>query len=195
MHKPKLVAWWGTAIAVSALLAAAVAWLSSGGSPLRVAKDYEACDAEAQANASSNVEYTKSVTQCGERFAGRRKPSGGYSYFDFMQNRTFDIAGPNPTEGERKQIDRTYMNFLGSQRREMLLSDLAKAQANAEQSALGRGRQDAEAPLTLTPKIPLPVKRPPVERAKSCEEGSLSCSWSKLGAAVKNAFASSGANR
>ena len=162
---------------------------------MRVAKDYEDCAAEAQANSSSNIEYSRSITLCSERFAGRRKAGGGYRYFDFMQNRSFDIAGPNPTEGERKQIDRSYMNFLGAQRREMLLSDLAKAQANEEQAAFGRGRQDAEAPLALTPKIPLPVKRPVVERSKSCEDGSLTCSWAKLSAAVKNAFASTGANR
>jgi hypothetical protein len=195
MYKPGKSAGWGAAIAALVLLAAASAWLGYGGSALHVAKDYEDCAEEAQANASSKAEYTRSITLCSERFAGRRKAGGGYRYFDFMQNRSFDIAGPNPTEGERKHIDRSYMDFLGAQRREMILSELAKAQANAEQAALGRGRQDADAPLALTPKIPLPVKRPLVERSKSCEAGSLSCSWAKLSAAVKNAFASEGANR
>jgi hypothetical protein len=195
MYKPSKGVRWSAAIAALALLAAASAWIGYGSSGLRVAKDYEDCAAEAQANSSSNIETTRSITLCSERFAGRRKPGGGYRYFDFMQNRSFDIAGPNPTEGERKHIDRTYMNFLGAQRREMLLSELAKAQANEEQAALGRGRQDAEAPLALTPKIPLPVKRPPVERTKSCEDGSLSCNWARLSAALKNAFASTGSNR
>jgi hypothetical protein len=108
-----------------------------------------------------------------------------------MQNRSFDIAGPNPTEDERKQIDRSYMEFLGLQRREILSSDLAKAQADQEQATLERGRQDAGAPLVLMPKIPLPVKRPPIERSKACEDGSLSCSWEKLSTAIRNAFASS----
>jgi hypothetical protein len=195
MYKPNKSARWSAAIAVLGLLAAASAWIGYVGSELRVAKDYEDCAEEAQANSSSNIEHTRLLLQCSERFAGRRKAGGGYSYFDFMQNRSFDIAGPNPTEGERKQIDRSYMSFLGAQRREMLLSDLAKAQANEEQAAFGRGRQDAEAPLALAPKIPLPIKRPVVERPKSCEDGSLSCGWAKLSAAVKNAFASAGANR
>jgi hypothetical protein len=113
-----------------------------------------------------------------------------------MQNRSFDIVGPNPTEDERKQIDRFYMEFLGSERREMLSSDLAKAQANQEQATSERGRQDIGAPLVLRPKIPLPAKRPPIERPKACEDGSLSCSWAKLSAAVRNAFAfSAGTNR
>jgi hypothetical protein len=69
--------------------------------------------------------------------------------------------------------------------------DLAKAQANQEQATLNRVRP----PLILTPKIPLPIKRPAIERSRSCEDGSLSCSWAKLSAAVRNAFASSSANR
>jgi hypothetical protein len=197
MHKPGKGAGWGLAIvAILALLAVATVLLGYRSSEPLAAKDYEECAEEAQANTSSNIEYSKLITHCGERFAGRRKAGGGYAYFDFMQNRTFGIAGPNPTEDERKQIDRSYMEFLGAQRREMLLSDLAKAQANEEQAALDPARQNAGAPLALTPKIPLPAKRPVVERSKTCEDESLSCSWAKLSAAVRNAFASStGASR
>jgi len=176
-------------MACLALLAGASAWI--GSSAPRVANDYENCAEEAQANATSNIEYSKLITHCGERFAGRRKAGGGYAYFDFMQNRSFDLAGPNPTDDERKRIDRSYMEFLGAQRREMLLSDLAKAQANLEQAGLDRAQQGAGPPLTLTPKIPLPAKRPPTQHAKACEDGSLSCSWAKLSAAVRSAFASS----
>jgi hypothetical protein len=175
-------------MACLALLAGAFAWI--GSSAPRVAKDYEDCAQEAQANATSSAEYSGLITHCGERFAGRRKAGGGYAYFDFMQNRSFDIAGPNPTDEERKHIDRSYMEFLGAQRREMLLSDLAKAQANLEQGGLDRAQQGAGQPLSLTPKIPLPLKRPAIERARACEDGSLSCSWAKLSAAVRSAFAS-----
>ncbi len=188
MYKPSKGAGWGLAIlAVLALFALATVLL--GYREPRVAKDFEECAEEAQSKAASNMDFAILVKRCGERFAGRRKVGGGYTYFDFMQNRTFDIAGPNPTEEERRQIDRAYMEFLGAQRREMLSSDLAKAQA--DQALLERTRPDAGAALALSPKIPLPVKRPPVERSRSCEEGSLSCSWAKLSAAVKNAFASS----
>jgi len=159
-------------------------------------QDYEECADEAKTNASSDAEYSQLIMHCGERFAGRRRAGGGYAYFDFMQNKTFDIAGPNPTDSERKQIDHSYMEFLGATRREMFLSELMKAQANQEQASLDRSRQGAGAPSTLPTKIPLPAKRSVVERSKSCEEGSLSCSWAKLSAAVRDAFASSaGASR
>jgi len=179
-----------------ALLVGAIAWISYGDSGPHIVKDYEDCAEEARANTASRADYSKLITHCGERFAGRRKIGGGYTYFDFMQNRSFDIAGPNPTEDERTQIDRSYMEFLGSKRREMRLSDLAKAQANQGQTNSELGRRDIGAPLVLTPKIPLPARRPPIERPKACEDGSLSCSWAKLSAAVKNAFAfSAGTNR
>jgi hypothetical protein len=191
MYKPGNGARWGIAAAILALSAVAIVWRGSGP---HVAKDYEDCVEDAQSNTSSSAEYSKLMTHCGERFAGRRKAGGGYTYFDFMQNRTFDIAGPNPTEDERKQIDHAYMEFLGAQRKEMLSSILAKALADREDAGLGR--QDVGPPLVLTPKIPLPAKRPPVEHAKSCEDGSLSCSWERLSAVVRNAFASSpGDNR
>jgi hypothetical protein len=190
MYKPRNVGEWGVVAAVIVLFVTAAAWIGYGGSERHAAKDYEDCAGNAQTDASSTVEYNKLVTRCSERFAGRRKAGGGYAYFDFMQNKTFDIAGPNPTDDERKRIDRSYMEFLGTQAREMFLAELAKAQANQEQVDLRRGRQGA-GPLELTPKIPLPVKRPVIERSKSCNDGSLSCSWAKLTATVKNAFASS----
>jgi hypothetical protein len=110
---------WGFAMATLGLLVGATAWISYGNSGPHIAKDYEECAEEAQANAASRAD-SELITRCGERFAGRRKVGGGYTYFDFMQNRSFDIAGPNPTKDERKQIDRFYMEFLGSKRREML---------------------------------------------------------------------------
>jgi hypothetical protein len=179
------------AVAVLILLAAGALWRSWQPNDT---KDYEDCAEEAQSKASSKVEYSKLISRCSERFAGRRKAGGGYTYFDFMQNRSFDIAGPNPTEGERRQIDRAYMEFLGTQRKEMLSSVLARALADQEQASLAH--RDIGPPLVLAPKIPLPSKRPPAERSKSCEDGSLSCTWAKLSAVVRNAFASSaGANR
>src|SRR5262249_6879029 len=135
MYRLSRGAVWGLAMAGLGLLVGATAWMISYvNSGPHIAKDYEDCAEDAQANAASRADYSKLVIHCGERFAGRRKIGGGYTYFDFMQNRSFDIAGPNPTEDERKQIDHVYMSFLSSKRLEMVLSDLAKAQANQEQT-------------------------------------------------------------
>jgi hypothetical protein len=196
MYRLGKSAGWALAIASVALLAGASAWIGYGTAGPRVVQDYEQCADEAKTEAFSDTEYSNLMTHCGERFAGRRKSSGGYTFFDFMQNKSFDIAGPNPTEAERKQIDRSYIEFLATTRREAVLSELMKAQADFEEAGIDRSRQNVGAPLALIPKIPLPAKRPVAEHSKTCDDGSLSCGWAKLSAAVRNAFASSNeANR
>jgi hypothetical protein len=134
------------------------------------------------------------MTGCSARFAGRRKADGGYTYYDFMQGRSFDIAGPNPTAEERKQIDREYIAFLDAQRQEAVSAELAKKQDERLRADLETARQPAGPPLVLTPKnAPAPAAKRPVDRSKStrCDDDSLACGWSKLSAAVRNAFASS----
>src|SRR6266849_4150684 len=57
-----------------------------------------------------------------------RKSGGCYSYYVFMQNRSFDIAGPNPTKEEQKHIDEQYTVFLDKQRRSFIAASLAAKQ-------------------------------------------------------------------
>ena len=114
------------ALTVLALITAA---FSLRGSSLESARDFEECVEAITANQSSSPssdEHGAAMTGCNARFAGRRKPGGGYSYYDFMQGRNFDIAGPNPTAEERKQIDREYIAFLDVQRQEAASAELAK---------------------------------------------------------------------
>jgi hypothetical protein len=68
----------------------------------RAPADFEEC-AEGAEQAASKEAKASQLSECGVKFAARRKASGGYSYFDFMQNRHFDIAGPNPTPEEQSQ--------------------------------------------------------------------------------------------
>lgn len=186
---------WQFAMPVAfALLAAVAAWLGFRGSAPPVAHDFEACTQEVQAKSLPDEERGAGMTSCSARFAGRRKAGGGYSYYDFMQDRSFDIAGPNPTPDERKQIDREYMAFLDAQRREMLSAGLAKRRDEQLRAQLESARQPIGPPMVLTPVAPhVGTAKRTVDRSKSaqCEDDSLSCSWEKLSAAVKNAFASS----
>jgi hypothetical protein len=170
-----------------ALLALVVLWLGFRGSPPQLARDFEECVEQDQAKSPSNDGRDASMPNCNARFAGRRKAGGGYTYYDFMQDRHFDIAGPNPTAEERKQIDREYMGFLDAQRREAVSAELAKRQNEQLQADLESARQPVGPPMVLIP------KKRPVDRSKStrCEDGSLTCSWAKFSAAVRNVFASS----
>jgi hypothetical protein len=177
-----------------ALVALVVSWLAFRGQPSQAARDFEECVGQVQANAPSDDERGALMTACSARFAGRRKPGGGYTYYDFMQDRKFDIAGPNPTAEERKQIDHVYMGFLDVQRREAVSAEWAKSRIGLLGADLESAGQSVGPPLILTPRnsIPLPAKRP-ADRSKSahCEDGSLTCSWAKFSSVVKNALASS----
>jgi hypothetical protein len=187
--KPRLFAF----IALVSLALVFAVWLSLRGSALESARDFEECVEALQAGLS-NDERGSSMTGCNARFAGRRKPGGGYSYYDFMQGRSFDIAGPNPTAEERKQIDHEYIEFLDAQRRETVSAELARRQNEQLRADIERERQPVGPPLVLTPKISSsPAAKKPADRSKSalCEDNSLACGWSRLSAAVKNAFASS----
>src|SRR6202790_1758669 len=177
-----------------ALLALVVLWLGIRGSPPQSAQDFEECVEQVQAKPPSNDERGALMTDCNARFAGRRKAGGGYTYYDFMQDRNFDIAGPNPTAEERKQIDREYMGFLDAQRREAVSAELAKRQNEQLRADMESARQSVGPPMVLTPtNSPRAAAKRSVDRSKStrCEDGSLTCSWAKFSAVVTNAIASS----
>jgi hypothetical protein len=182
------------AIVPVALLALVVLWLGFRGSRPQLALDFEECVEQVQAKPPSNDERGALMTDCNARFAGRRKAGGGYTYYDFMQNRHFDISGPNPTAEERKQIDRQYMGFLDAQRREAISAELAKRQNEQLRADLEDARQTFEPPMVLAPRSqPSSAAKRLIGRSKStrCEAGSLTCSWAKFSAVVKNALASS----
>jgi hypothetical protein len=180
-------------LVAAAVLAMTGVWLGLREQTPTIAHDFEECAQQADAEAPSNDERNSMMRACGARFAGRRKPGGGYSYYDFMQDRSFDIAGPNPTADERKRIDDEYMVFLDAQRRESISAELAKRRNDELQADIERARQPV-GPMIVTPKLAssAAAKKPP-ERPKAphCEDGSFSCSWKKFSAVVKNAFASS----
>jgi hypothetical protein len=187
---------------VLGLLALVAIGLSLGfylrGSASEAARDFEECVDALQAGPhqtgpSLSDAQAGSITDCNARFAGRRKSGGGYSYYDFMQGRTFDIAGPNPTAEERE-----YIGFLDVQRQENVSAELAKRQDEQLRADLERAHQPVGPPLILTPKNPPShAAKAASDRAKSrrCEDHPLACGWSKLSAAVKDAFASSARTR
>jgi hypothetical protein len=179
------------------LLGLVVLWVGVGGSPAQLARDFEECVEQVEAKPALDDERKALLTSCNARFAGRRKVDGGYIYYDFMQDRKFDIAGPNPTAEEHKQIDHAYMGFLEAQGREAVSAQWAKRQDEQLTADLGSALQPAEPAMLLKPtnSPPMPAKRPVGLKSTRCEDGSLSCSWARISAAVKNAFASSSLTR
>src|SRR4051794_30287369 len=93
-------------------------WLGGQTWPWPPPEDFWQCSEKAGNHASSRDERVSLIAQCDKKFIGRRKPGGGYTYYDFLQNRHFDIAGPNPTPSELKHFDEEYAHYLDAQRQD-----------------------------------------------------------------------------
>lgn len=163
-------------------------------------RDYEECAAIAERVINESASM---IAGCGAKFAGRRKVGGGYTYYDFMQNRRFDIAGPNPSPEEQKQIDLEYVAYLAAERRNAIAAELAKKQSEEALLDLERAQQATDAtsnvgpPMVITPRNLPPAGSKTVDRPKppSCNNDSFSCGWSKLSAKIKDAFGSASGTR
>jgi hypothetical protein len=149
--------------------------------------DFEDC-AERAEKSATKAEKTAALAECNAKYAGRRKPGGGYTYYDFLQDRTFDIAGPNPTPEEQKKIDESYTSYLGNQRRSHLAAEAAAKQQQQQEQI-----QQVALRSTETERVPVPVERPKVQqqtqttgstdarpRPKNCAKNAFSCDWPRL---------------
>lgn len=147
-------------------------------------KDFEECSQSAQQPGLSKDAQTKIISECDVKFAGRRKPGGGYTYFDFMQNRHFDIAGPNPTPKELKRMDQEYLAYLEANREAPAdVVDAGQAIAAINNQMRPVSYQKPVQP-TVAAKQPAPVSRARV-RKDVCKSDALSCGWTKITTTVK----------
>lgn len=150
----------------------------------RAPVDFEEC-ADAAEKAATKAEKTSALADCNAKFAGRRKPGGGYSYYDFLQDRTFDIAGPNPTPEEQKKIDEAYTAYLAKARRSNEAAEAAMRLQREQQEQQARQLQQV-ALRTDVERVPVPVERPKVQqtvgqrKGAPCTKGSFSCEWPRL---------------
>jgi hypothetical protein len=147
--------------------------------------DFEDCADRAEKAAKE--ERAAKLSECHSKFAGRRKPGGGYTYFDFMQNRHFDIAGPNPTAEEQKQIDEQYIAYLDQERRSTIAAAFAAKQQQVQQASL----------KSETEKVPVPRESPVKQQAAAsdlrarakatqCAKDSFSCEWPRLSDSIND---------
>ena len=151
--------------------------------------DFESC-ADVAERAKTKEEKTAKLAECNAKFAGRRKPGGGYTYYDFMQDRTFDIAGPNPTPEEQKKIDEQYTAYLERERRNNIAAALAAKQQQPEPPPAQDGSRSRCAPNRSAPppaeteKVPVPVASPIKQAARikalQCAKDQFSCEWPRL---------------
>jgi hypothetical protein len=151
----------------------------------RAPADYEECAESAEKAATKEAKATQ-LAECGAKFAARRKVGGGYSYFDFMQNRHFDIAGPNPTPEEQKHIDEQYAEYLSRERQSAITAAFTRKQQQLQHAAPESEKKSA---------VPIPVNRPRATTVgyagsrpanATCAKDSFSCNWPRLAAGIKD---------
>ncbi len=171
-------------------------------------KDFEDCASSAEQPRLTKDDKAKIISECDSKFAGRRKIGGGYTYFDFMQNRHFDIAGPNPTSEELKRIDQAYVSYLDQQRKNEIAA-LAQQQPQppplvfkpapqrvslrqpAPQTNLQKPAPQATVQKPAAQKLDPVSLRPPADlvrtrKEKACDNDILSCGWAKLTKTAQN---------
>jgi len=159
----------------------------------RAPADFEEC-AEAANNAASKEEKVSALADCNAKFAGRRKPGGGYTYYDFMQDRSFDIAGPNPTPEEQRYIDQQYTLYLEKQRRNSVEAAIS-ARQQQEQLQEQIQPEQVEQPQPVQPaslqtdgeRVPIPLARPYklIDGHPRCTRPhSFTCEWPHLSATI-----------
>jgi len=150
----------------------------------RAPVDFEEC-ADAAEKSPTKAEKTAALADCNAKFAGRRKAGGGYSYYDFLQDRTFDIAGPNPTPEEQKKIDAAYTAYLADQRRINEAAQATARQQREQQEQQVQQFQQVALRIDIE-RVPVPVQRPKVQqnvgqrKGAPCTKGSFSCEWPRL---------------
>jgi hypothetical protein len=184
------------------------AGVSSGATPslaewwkVYAPKDFEDCASGAEQPRLTKDDKANIISECDSKFSGRRKAGGGYTYFDFMQNRHFDIAGPNPTPEELKRIDLEYLSYLEEQRQTAVVAALVqKKQERSQQAKLTPPpqrislRQPARQTNLQKPagqKTTAANPRPPADlvrgrKEKACNGDALSCGWAKLATTAQN---------
>jgi hypothetical protein len=150
----------------------------------RAPADFEECAENAEKAASKEAKATL-LAECGVKFAARRKAGGGYTYFDFMQNRHFDIAGPNPTPEEQKHIDEQYAEYLARERRSAIAAAFTQKQQQLQRTALESEKKpaspDAVKPRAVT--VGSATSRP---KTATCAQDSFSCNWPRLAEGFKD---------
>jgi hypothetical protein len=174
-----------------------VTWFGDRWLPQYSLQDFEQCSAQAESTSSSKDERMTLMAQCSKQFVGRRKTGGGYTYYDFLQNRHFDIAGPNPTPNELKYFDEQYTSYLDAQRREIVAAALAEKQNRMAQpdfqddGVAGSISQPGPSVVIAPANVPIPRARSSVVQSNSlCKDASLSCNWTKFSAGIRKFFES-----
>lgn len=171
-----LIALIGLGAAVSPMRSYAQWW------KLYTPKDFEECSQSADQPGLTKDAQARIIAECDSKFPARRKPGGGYTYYDFMQNLHFDVAGPKPTPQELQRMDQHYLTYLETSRQ-------ASAEVVEPGLALAAINNQIKTVRYQKPPLPKPPVKPAVVAAPKkgvCKKDALTCGWVTITATVKD---------
>ncbi len=148
-------------------------------------KDFEECSQSADQPGLSKDAQAKIISDCDSKFAGRRKPGGGYTYYDFMQNLHFDIAGPNPTPQELQRMDQHYLTYLEANRQSADVAEPGQALAAIDKQIKPVRSQKLAQPKAAV-KQAVVIDRPNIRKNTVCKKDVLTCGWAKITTTAKD---------
>jgi hypothetical protein len=103
-----------------------------------------------------------------------------------MQNRNFDIAGPNPTPEEQKQIDEQYTAFLDQERRNSIAAAFTARQQQLQQASLQDEKASTPPEPPAKPVAAVTDLKPRAKTLSCARHSSFSCEWPRLSEGIKD---------
>ena len=73
-------------------------------------KDFESCQEEAARDAKSKDALSILIDSCDSNYPARRKPQGGYYYYDFETKKYYDVSGPKPSKKDWEAIEKARLD-------------------------------------------------------------------------------------
>jgi hypothetical protein len=103
-----------------------------------------------------------------------------------MQNRHFDVAGPNPTPEEQKHIDEQYAAYLGRERRSAIAAAFTRKQQQLQHAAPQGEKKSAARGATNKPRVATAGNALSRPASAICARDSFSCNWPRLAEGIKD---------
>jgi hypothetical protein len=152
-------------------------------------RDYEDCADRLRTSDSAKEAVPATIAECDSRFPGRRKAGGGYTYYDFMQNRHFDIAGPIPTTKELKQIDNEFISYLAARNATAVPSDNRRSLPEANQTTrakpIAAAKPDRRQRIAARAAAPVRKEARRSRQRQDCRDTPLACGWTNFTTRIK----------
>ena len=113
-------------------------------------KDYEECADKAAREAKNRDSLGILLQNCHSEFPGRKKPAGGYRYFDPRTGEYVDVSGPKFSAADVVAIEKQYQSFLVWRRAEENQRQAEEQRSQLQLEAFRRRTDETLSKLEIT---------------------------------------------